>query len=280
MSPVGFDRDMNVIAAGDTAEIYAYIFTERDLPVPQADLAAVSFKIQRPDGSIVDEAGTITQDGEGFLRYQNTDQIGEYKTVAAFEFVSGAIRSVRSDFEVIDPFDPPVPTNEQVIAQTVWVRLEDLFDSEEGGPWLQDVTMATFKKEKVAEFAAEAIFDINQQNPPTDATVADFIHDGAPTTDFPLLTQGVLLSVIRHLIRSYVEQPTPQGAQVVWQDRRDYMQRWQAVLQMEEQRYVRQLTLWKRQFLGLGRSRVLVGSKAGRLIPAPMRTRYVGRGYW
>lgn len=279
--PLGFDREMNVIASGDSAEIYAHIYTERDVPVSSRDLVNVTFKIQKPDGTLDEETGDILEeDGKGFLRYLGTDQIGEYKVIATFTFDTDEVRSVRADFEVIDPLNPPDPTTEQIIGQAVWGMLEDAFDSEEGGPWLQDVTMATFKKEKMAEFIAEGLFDVNIQNPPTDSTVDNFIVNGAPQSDFPLLAHATLIAVIRHLIRSYVEQPDPTGAQIVYGNRRDYYQRWMQVLQLEETRYMRLLTLWKRQFLGLGGSRVLVGSKSGRMIAGAQRTRYIGRGYY
>jgi hypothetical protein len=281
MSPLGFDRDLNVINADDTAEVYAYIYdTVSDEPIPEDDLATVQFTIHAPDESEEVKTGEILEDGTGYVRYTNTSQIGEYKVVAKFTLSGGIKRSVRADFEVIDPFNPPTPSDEQVIAKEVWFLLEDCFDSEEGGPWLSDVTMATFKKEKMERFISKALFDINQQNPPTNVGVPAFIAGGQQTADFPLLVQSTLVEVIRHLMRSYTEQPLPQGAQIVYEDRRDYLQRWREIYDMEFEHYMRFLALWKRKFLGLGESRILVGSKAGRLIPAPMRTRFVGRGYW
>lgn len=278
--PLGFDYDSNVINLGDSAEVHAYLNDERDVPVPEDDIDDVLFTIQKPDGSEALEAGDVEGDGHAFCRFLDTDQIGEYKAVATFTLESGAIRSTRCDFETIDPFDPPDPTSEEIIVTLVWNRLKDLFDSEEGGPWLQDVSKATFKKERMADFIREGLFDINNQTPPTSATLADFVLNGSPDVDSPLLVQGILIAVIRHLIRSYVEQPAVTGAQIAYEDRRDYLQRWQSLLQMEEQHYLRLLAYWKRSYLGLGSSRTLVDSKAGRLIPAPMRTRNVGRGYW
>jgi len=279
--PLGFDRDADVVNLNDTAEVYATItLAEDDTPVPEEHLMGVTFTIRKPDNTETTKGGQITADGTGFVRYTGTDQVGEYKVVATFDFDSSEKRSVRTDFEVIDPFDPPTPTDEQVVAQNVWMLLEDAFDSEDGGPWLQDVTMATFRKEKMSEFISYALFDINQQNPPTSEGIGSFISAGNPNADFPLLAQGVLLHVIRHLMRSYTEQPQPMGAQVVYEDRRDYLQRWREVLMVEEEKYMRWVALWKRKFLGLGRAKGLVDSKAGRLIPAPMRTRNVGRGYY
>jgi len=81
-------------------------------------------------------------------------------------------------------------------------------------------------------------------------------------------------------MRSYVEQPMPTGVQVAWQDRRDYLQRWREVFDLEKEQYDRWVALYKRGYLQLGHSKLLVAAKAGRLIPAPMRARSVGRGYW
>lgn len=242
-------------------------------------MASVVFTIVSPSGDETIMNGTITGDGTGLAIFNDTSEIGEYKVAAKFELPNSVFRSVRADFEVIDPFDPPDPTTEQVIARNVWIRLEDCFDSEEGGPWVQDVTMAYFKKEKMPVFISEALFDINQQHPPTDLVVGNFIVDATPNADFPLLVQSTLLMVIRHLIRAYVEQPLPTGAQIAWEDRRDYLERWMQVYELEEDKYLRYLALFKRQFLGLGKTKGLIDSKAGRLVPAPLRTRYVGRGY-
>src|SRR4051812_1079819 len=105
--PLGFDKELNVINAGDSAEIYAYIFDQRDNTIPEDDLLSVEFTIQPPDGSVNTETGEITGDGEGFLRYTATDDIGQYKVVGKFTMSNSSIRSVRADFEVIDPFNPP-----------------------------------------------------------------------------------------------------------------------------------------------------------------------------
>jgi hypothetical protein len=280
--PLGFDRDYNVINLGDSAELYAQIYdSQDDTPIPATDLASVQFTINRPDNTTQSVAGTVLSDGRGFLRYLTTNVVGEYPAVAKFTFTSGEVRSVRTDFEVIDPFNPPAPTDMQIVAEATWHKLEDLFDSEDGGPWLRDVTMSYFSKDKIVQFVPEALLDINLQNPPTHAVLTSFttlVQNERP--DLPLLAEGTLLAVIRHLMRSYVEQPLPSGAQIVYEDRRDYLQRWGTIYQIELQTYMRWLALWKRQFLGLGQSRVLVSNKAGRLLPAPLRTRNIGRGYY
>lgn len=279
--PLGFDPEVEYFNLNDSAEVYAYIYDRQtDMPVPQAQLVSVNFVIQKPDGTkLAPLAGMVTADGTGFARFLKTDQAGHYSVVATFAFIDGPVRSVRADFEVQDPFNPPVPTTNQVIGNLVWRKLEDCFDADEEGPWLRDMTMNVFDKTKMAAFIDEAVFDINQQNPPTHLDANYFVLNGLASADAPLLALGTFLAVILHLMASYTEQAVVTGGQVVYEDRRDYVQRWGAVYQIEMQRYMRWLALWKRQFLGLGHSKLLISNKAGRLINAPMRTWMAGRGY-
>lgn len=280
---LGYDRDANIFNLGDTAELRVTLYDKDDRPLTYEDVLSVSFVVQKPDRTKTTVNGEIQEDGSGLLRYNGTTATGQYIVVATFALPDGK-RSTRADFEVVDPFDDATPSPSWVVADAAWGKLEDCFDGEDEGPWLRDMTLNTFNKEKMETFISEALFDINQQNPPTSLTVDQFAYESGgqafATDDLPLLAQGVLVAVIRHLMRSYVEQPNPTGAPIAWHDRRDYLQRWQAVYQVELEQYRRMLALFKRQFLHLGQSKVLVSSKAGRLIPAPMRTRNVGRGYW
>lgn len=282
---LGYDREQNVFNLGDTAVVQAFLYDLQDNPITLDDALSVSFTIEAPDGTSTTETGDVTDSGGGELLYNDTDQVGQYTVVAAFETPDGT-RSTRADFEVVDPLNPPVMSKSYVAAVIGWRKFEDCFDAEDEGPWLRDVTLNYFNKNKMEEFIDEALLDINLQNPPTSLDLSYFILNPvgndppAPTTNMPLLAHGIAIAVIRHLIRSYVEQPNPTGMPIAWHDRRDYMQRWQSVYQLEYTQYMRTLALFKRAFLQLGRVATLVSSKAGRLIPAPMRTRNVGRGYW
>lgn len=281
---LGYDREQNIVNLGDTAEVKAFLFTDDDRPADPDDLIAVEFTIQKPDKTKVVESGDIEDDGIGTALFTGTDQKGQYIAIAKFTMIDGKVRSSRADFEVVDPFEELTPSPSWVVADAAWAKLEDCFDGEDEGPWLREMTLNFFNQRKMENFIDEALFDINQQNPPTDIQVDAFAYtaDGETfaTPALPLAAQAVFVAVLRHLIRSYVEQPNPVGASIAWHDRRDYLQRWQSVYQLEWQQYLRMLALYKRQFLNLGHSKVLVSSKAGRLIPAPMRTRNVGRGYW
>jgi hypothetical protein len=305
---LGYDRQTKIVALNDSARLIAYLYDEKDQLYSYEDLAAVTFTIQRPasrtDDDLTDPKknpeyvsppsqtqltekfsrdGEVLEDGTGVLvlgGVNETDRLGHHIVVATFQLIDGTIKSTRCDFEVFDPFaviDTPI----RVVADGVWTKLEDCFDAEDEGPWVQDMTLHFFREEKMEKFINDALFDINYQNPPTNIGVSGFVGtDNVPTADYPLLVQAIFVQVLRHIMRSYVEQPMPTGVQIAWQDRRDYLERWQSMYQLELEQYMRWLALWKRGFLQLGHSRLLVSAKAGRLIPAPMRARSVGRGYW
>lgn len=279
---LGYDAELNVVNLGDTAILRAFLYHQDDQPYTADELNAVEFTIQSPDRERVTQDGTINEDGVGIGRFDDTTQIGQYVVVASFTTIDGRVKSTRCDFEVKDPFKDDTPSQSYIVAVAAWAKIEDCFDAEDEGPWLQDETLNFFNKDKMESFIAEALYDINFQNPMTALTIDTFVlPDGTETSSLPLLAEAVFICVLRHLIRSYTEQPNPVGSQIAWQDRRDYLQRWQSVYQIELAQYQRMLALFKRQFLGLGGSAILMSSKAGRLMTGHLRTRYAGRGfYW
>jgi hypothetical protein len=255
----------------DTAELEAYLRINEQ-PVTADQILRVNFMVQKPDDSTQTVLGLVQPDGSGFYRWTDTTQTGEYLVQAQFTLGSGEIRSVMTNFTVIDPFNPPAPNDTDMIVEQVQMRLEDIFDSVEGGPWLRDQTLAQFDYQKIADFIQEALLDINVEMPPTQFGIDFFTTpsvdgDGnsTPNPNMPLLVKGVLVLVIRHLSRSYIEQPTPQNGQVLWEDRTQYSQKWQAQYQIEYADFIQKLRLWKRTLYRFGHSALLVFNKAGRL---------------
>jgi hypothetical protein len=188
------------------------------------------------------------------------------------------------NFAVLDPFNVPPPTEAQLVAEEVWLRFEDAFDSVEGGPILRDYTLAHFDVRKIERFIPEALLDINVQMPPTNYSISYFARqpeNGEINPLMPLLSKGVMCKVLLHMIRSYIEQPVPQGAQIAYEDRTRYAQAWQTAYQTEREDWISMVRLYKRQELRLGHSALLVGSKAGRLFfNGTWRTQNVGRGFF
>lgn len=283
---LGFDREKRIVTLNDTAELNAFLYDEDDAPIDPSLITKVVFTVQRPDGRIDEFDGTVDSEGIGRYLYQDTEDAGEYTVVAQFTLTNGVLRSTRSDFQVADPFTPDFPESTDIISKRVWDKLEDLFDSTDGGPWMRDMTLNVFGPQKIPDFIDEAIFDINVYNPQSEFAIDKFTTpiiikgEEQPNPNLTVLVQGTFVAVIRHLMRTYTEQPLPQGGQVPYEDRRDYLQRWGTIYQIEFQFYDHLVKMWKRQFLSLGQTKVLVGNKAGRLLPAPLRSRNIGRGYY
>lgn len=279
---LGFDKTPRNVAQGDTVELYTFTYDANDAIIPAADIASVQVTVGKPDGTRVTQPGIINGDGSLFMRWTDTAQEGEYMANIQVTFTSGEVRSQPTIFTVFDPLNPPLPNPADIISEAVWQKLEDCFDSEDGGPWLRDMTLAVFNRDKVAEFINDALFDINNSNPPTAIPMSTFTVQQVDGTypDLPLIVSGTLMAVIRQLMRAYAEQPVPQGANVVYEDRTSYQMRWQQFYNLEKEVYERWRAMFKRRYLGLGHSKVLVDTKAGRLLPAPLRSRSIGRGYW
>lgn len=284
--PLGVTTNLGQIKTGDTAELFAPLRIDGQ-PVSADQIMQVNYIVQKPDGTTQTNVGVIQDDGQGFLRWTDTTLSGEYLVQVQFQLVDGEIRSMMQSFSVVNPFaDAPAPTDTQLITAAVWLRLEDLFDSTEGGPWLRDKTLAHFDEGKIAAFIPEALMDINLQMPPTSYDLHFFTAGNTTPWDtinpnMSLLVKGVLVLTIRHLMRSYTEQPALQGAQVVWQDRQRYTQEWMGVYQVEYQDYIQAVRLWKRTALNLGRSALLTSSKSGRVWPySNQHSRGIWRGYY
>jgi hypothetical protein len=164
-----------------------------------------------------------------------------------------------------------LPPEMKAIVENVWLRVADLIDYETGGPNLQAYVQANFGRNRIAQLLKIALGRINTGMQP----VMTYTVDGVGGAEFPvatwgpLLETGCLIETIKHLMRSYVEQPEFQsGAGVSRLDRRDYMDRWQDILLVEQPMYRSQLETFKIQNMGFGRPRVLVsGGTYGRFGP-------------
>lgn len=288
---IGAEKTQTSVYQGDTADLFVYFYDAQEIALEQAAFASVEFTVRKPDGTDDTNTGTVNADGSCFYRYDDTTDVGLYKWVAKATLTTGEKRSYRDEFNVDDPLADPPSTQNSQIADEVWMRLEDCFDSELGGPWLRDMSLAYFEPSKIERFVGEALLGINMSPPATNLDLAYFLtpiistdpslppNTPAPDPDRIIIVQGTLIAVIRHLMRSYVEQPNPQGANIVWHDRRDYLQRWQLILQIEQDAFNRMLLLWKRQFYNFGQGALLTHSKAGRLHPTGFRARNASRGY-
>jgi hypothetical protein len=198
---------------------------------------------------------------------------GSYRGRARFKLADDTWRSHPVQFEAIDPLITEVDLlGVNGAVNHAWMKLEDLFDSELGGPWAQDETRANIDRNKLKMLLPDALYLINQGFQP----VTSFDDTNFPPNHMPLLSSALLVEMIYHLMRTYVEQPLPAGANINWMDRRDYLQRWQSVLALEEKRLMERVDIFKREYTGFGSSALLVGGYASTLTrtPAGLRARY------
>lgn len=156
------------------------------------------------------------------------------------------------------------------IVENVAHRFADCFDSPGGGPNLQVYFQTHWGRGRMAQMLRIACGRLNTMAQPAMVFTVD---------NFPLEQWGSLLEsmtyaeCVRHLIRSYVEQPELAGGSVTRLDRRDYMDRWRTILKDEEDILKGQLDVFKIRNMGFGKPRVLVsGGVYGRYGP----TRFAG----
>lgn len=173
------------------------------------------------------------------------------------------------------------------VVEDVWFRFADCFDSPSGGPNLTTYFQSHYSRGRMAQLMKVGLGRINVvQQPHTTYTI-----DGAGGSVFPvaqwggLLQTATLVEAIKHLRRSYVEQPMFMGGgSVTRQDRRDYLDRWGQILLDEQDTLKSELEVFKMSLMSLGKPRVLVsGGVYGRFAPTRIagsvaaRPRYYAR---
>lgn len=174
----------------------------------------------------------------------------------------------------------------KTVVENVWIRFADLFDSPEGGANLVTYYQTNWSRSRVSQLMVQAVSRLNIIGQPKQAYTAF-----APS-EFPVAKWGGLLEMatyiecLKHLIRSYTEQPNPENLPVSRMDRRDYSARWGSVLQMEQDDFIRATDTWRIANMNLGKARVLVsGGAYGRFSPnrlpvsAAARPRFWSRFY-
>ncbi|MFI0967078.1 hypothetical protein ACH4S8_37690 [Streptomyces sp. NPDC021080] len=172
----------------------------------------------------------------------------------------------------------------KMLIETTWNRFSDLFDFASEGPHLQTYVQSNFGRNRLAQILKIAVGRLNTVAQPFQS----YTIDGDGGASFPvdqwgsLLESALYVECLRHLMRSYVEQPEVQsGSGVSRLDRRDYMDRWGTVLQGEEEVLTKQLEHFKISNMGLGRARVLVSGGAwGRWGPNRLPLSQAARPNW
>lgn len=222
-----------------------------------------------PPGTLVHTAvmADITHADVGMYHFELgpefTDARGLLTVVWAYT-VNGTDFTYTDNLEVLEqmPFYERLSVDERNVVEQVSWMFADSFDSTEGGPYLQEPYQSHFSYERIAQLMRVALSRINTTgNPPTSFQVGGVPgqYTPVPPTLQGTLVIGTYLEMLRHLIRNYTEIPVFQQANITYADRRDYQQRWQAVLAEESANYKSMIIQAKRPLLGLGSTSILVG---------------------
>lgn len=252
-------------------------------------VTAVVQGITTPPGVIVSRAALHPEPGiyQVVLSSAETSEPGLY-TVTWTYAVGGVAQTYVGHLEIGEssPAYDNLDEGFKAIVESAWIRFADLFDSPNGGPNLQTYFQTRFNRNRMAQLLQVAVNRLNtiaqpHQTYSLDPTLAPF-----PYAQWGgLLDQALYIECLKHLIRSYVEQPDAQGVGVARLDRRDYMDRWRTVLDAEERDFRDQMDVFKIANMGLGRSSVLVSGGAYgsygpmRLPGSPAQPRFWARMY-
>jgi hypothetical protein len=177
----------------------------------------------------------------------------------------------RQDIEVSTSSFVAYPTlapGAQTIVDAVWLKLADLFDSRFGGPHLQEYYQSSFGPERVAQLMVFALGRITSRVQETlnyNLTAAD----GYPYNEWSgILAQSLWIETLKHLARSYIEQPIAQGVPVSRLDRTNYARAWQELVEAEMREFDEMLDVFQMSMLGLGSLALIVsGGVYGKMSP-------------
>jgi len=145
------------------------------------------------------------------------------------------------------------------VQQVSWM-FGDLFDSTEGGPNLLENFQTHYNYERLAQLLNVTVTRLNFIGNPTTSWTVGTGDDGEQVPDYirGMLVFGLYLEVLKHFMRSYVEQPDFKNMQVTYTDRRDYLQRWKGIYDDEKREFDPAFKLAKRRLLGLAQGSLLV----------------------
>jgi hypothetical protein len=225
----------------------------------------VTVTVFNEDTQAVDFTRIATNVGVGAyqitLTPDDTAVLGNYSATWAYT-LSGSQKTFVNYFAIggAEPAYDKLSPDMKAIVDQVWVRLSDLFDSPAGGPNLQTWAQSNFNRGRVAQLLPIAVGILNTVAQP----FMTYTVDGVGGAEFPvvrwgpLLAQSLWVETVKHLRRSYLEQPSFEGGGISRLDRRDYFERWGEILSDEQLQLERQLEHFKIANMGLGRPSVLL----------------------
>jgi len=156
-----------------------------------------------------------------------------------------------------DQLAPPMKT----VVDSVWKRFADCFDSPHGGPNLMTYFQTHWDRGRIADCLRWAVSRMNVSAQPYQSYTVDGVGGASfPTEQWGgLLEMATYVEALKHLVRSYTEQPQVNlGTNVSRLDRAYYFDRWRTWLKDEEALLNREFEVFKIRNMGLGHGRALV----------------------
>lgn len=167
------------------------------------------------------------------LSAQDTDLVGNY--YGTWSYTLNAVSETYTVYAVVGESNPDydrLPEAFRELVDNVWIRFSDLFDSPAGGPHLQTYYQSHWSRGRMAQLMGMALRRLNVVSQP----YSTYTIDGVGGAVFPIAQWGGLLELatyveaLKHLQRSYLEQPAFVGGNVTRLDRTEYFQKWGELL--------------------------------------------------
>lgn len=264
------------------------VMTYQNGVLTDPDSSVVTLEIVNTDSNtIVVPAGTVaTKETTGTYQYtMNSSQtalLGSY-TVTWSYTISGAPRTATDQFSIEGemPWWSQLTYDERQSAANVFNQLSSSFDSTSGGPYLQQMTQSNFNAFENTAFIMtnEAMNYINYEfqpvfRPPYQVGVSALAP--FPTSWWGILEMQTYAHLIKHIARQYIEQPTPEGMNAAWLNRRDYYERWMELYKVEKEISDKALRQMKRAYMiGSKRSMLVAGGLIPRMFINPARPHFM-----
>lgn len=185
-----------------------------------------------------------------------------------YEFITRFIVSDPS------PFWDSLNADQRTSVENVYLRVADMYDSSlnngGGGPYLWEIPQSNFGYETIARLmVTEAMAEINFSkpkdfNPPFGLGAK--VPNPIPAAWYPIVEQGTYWALLKHLQRSYAEQPLAVGVTTARMDRRDYFDRYGFLIQQEKLELNEKVRMMKRR-LALAGTRTRAMVVAGGIFP-------------